>query len=59
VWYLCLTEVGKTLGQAWDTDPRFHEWFHRFHLVVEIALLLAVVWFVWSHWKRARAVNAA
>ena len=57
-WYLCLTEVGKTLGRAWDTDPRFHEWFHRFHLVVEIALLAAVIWFVWSHWKKSREADA-
>jgi len=56
---LCLTEIGKTLGEAWDTDPRFHEWFHRFHLVVEIALLAGFVWFVWSHWKRTREANAA
>jgi membrane protein DedA with SNARE-associated domain len=59
IWYLCLTEIGKTLGEAWDTDPRFHEWFHRFHLVVEIALLAGFVWFVWSHWKRTREANAA
>jgi hypothetical protein len=35
------------------------EWFHRFHLVVEVALLAGVVWFVWSHVKRARAQAAA
>jgi membrane protein DedA with SNARE-associated domain len=59
VWYTCLTYIGKRLGQAWDTDPRFHEWFHRFHLVVEIALLAGVVWFVWSHWKKAQAAKLA
>ena len=31
--------IGRKLGEAWDTDPRFQEWFHRFHLVVELALL--------------------
>lgn len=59
VWYTCLTYIGKRLGQAWDTDPRFHEWFHRFHLVVEIALLAGVLWFVWSHWKKAQAAKLA
>jgi membrane protein DedA with SNARE-associated domain len=59
VWYTCLTYIGKRLGQAWDTDPRFHEWFHRFHMVVEIALLLGVIWFVWSHWKKAQAAKSA
>jgi hypothetical protein len=42
------------LGQAWNTDPRVHEIFHRFHLVVEIALLAALIWFVWSHVRRSR-----
>jgi heme A synthase len=39
------------LGQAWDSDPRFKEWFHRFHLGVEILLLLAILWFLWTHWR--------
>jgi membrane protein DedA with SNARE-associated domain len=59
LWYSFLAYVGKRLGQAWETDPRFHEWFHRFHLVVEIALLLGVVWFVWTHLNRTREANTA
>jgi len=47
------------LGEKWNTDPRLYELFHRFHLVVEIALLAGVVWFVWSHIQRGRAANAA
>ena len=47
------------LGQKWNTDPRLEQIFHRFHLVVEIALLAALVWFVWSHVSRAKRVNAA
>jgi membrane protein DedA with SNARE-associated domain len=58
-WCFALAYVGMKLGEAWHTDPRFHEWFHRFHLVVEIALLLGVVWFVWTHLKRRRATTAA
>ena len=54
VWYFCLASIGRKLGEAWDTDPRLHEWFHRFHLVVEIALVAGVVWFIWNHLKRAR-----
>jgi membrane protein DedA with SNARE-associated domain len=59
VWYFCLASAGRKLGEAWDTDPRLHEWFHRFHLVVELALLAGVAWFLFSHIKRARAQNAA
>jgi membrane protein DedA with SNARE-associated domain len=58
-WCFVLAYVGMKLGQAWDTDPRFHEWFHRFHLAVEIALVVGVVWFVWTHVRRVRESNTA
>jgi membrane protein DedA with SNARE-associated domain len=51
VWYFCLASAGMKLGEKWHTDPRIQEAFHRFHLVVELALLAAFVWFVWTHWK--------
>jgi membrane protein DedA with SNARE-associated domain len=50
-WCFVLAWVGFRLGQAWDTDPRFREAFHRFHLGVEIVVLAGIVWFVWTHWK--------
>ncbi|HEY1209144.1 MAG TPA: DedA family protein [Terracidiphilus sp.] len=59
IWYLCLAYAGMRLGNAWNTDPRFQEWFHRFHLAVEIALLAGLLWFVWSHLRRARQVEAS
>ena len=34
------------LGERWHTDPRLEQIFHRFHLVVEIALVAALIWFV-------------
>jgi membrane protein DedA with SNARE-associated domain len=58
-WCFVLAYVGMKLGQAWDTDPRFHQWFHRFHLSVEIALVVGVVWFVWTHVRRVRETKAA
>lgn len=58
-WCFALTYVGMKLGERWETDPRFHEWFHRFHLVVEVALVAAVVWFVWSHLNRRRSTYEA
>jgi len=51
-WCFVLAYVGMKLGQSWETDPRFKEVFHRFHVGVEAVLLLGIVWFVWSHWKR-------
>jgi membrane protein DedA with SNARE-associated domain len=53
-WYFCLAWAGMKLGAAWDTDPRMHDLFHRFHLVILAALAVAVVWFIWSHLIRAR-----
>ncbi len=50
-WCYALAWFGMKLGQAWETDPRFKAAFHRFHLAVEILLLVGVVWFVWTHWR--------
>ncbi len=59
-WCFALAYVGKQLGDRWETDPRFHEWFHRFHMVVELVILAGIVWFVWTHWKkRGRSLNEA
>ena len=49
---------GHEAGRKWHTDPRFEQAFHRFHLVVEIALVAGIVWFVWSHLKRAQTASA-
>ena len=54
-WCFVLAYVGMRLGRSWETDPRFKEVFHRFHLGVEVVLLVAIVWFVWSHWKQRTA----
>jgi membrane protein DedA with SNARE-associated domain len=50
-WCYALAYVGMKLGSKWDTDPRFKEVFHKFHLGVEAVLLVGIIWFVTSHWK--------
>jgi membrane protein DedA with SNARE-associated domain len=50
-WCYALAWVGMKLGDRWNTDPRFKEIFHRFHLGVEAVLLVGIIWFVVSHWK--------
>jgi len=50
-WCYVLAWIGMRLGAQWDTDPRFKETFHRFHLGVEAVLVAAFLWFVISHWK--------
>src|SRR5580692_11167608 len=50
-WCYALAYIGMKLGATWNTDPRFKEVFHRFHLAVEIVIVAAFFWFVISHWK--------
>ena len=57
-WCFGLAYAGLKLGEKWHTDPRFYDWFHGFHMRVEVALLALLVWFVSpSHMNRKRANN--
>jgi membrane protein DedA with SNARE-associated domain len=58
-WCYALAWVGMKLGATWNSDPRFKEIFHRFHLAVEAVLIAGFLWFVISHWKnRIRTEHA-
>jgi membrane protein DedA with SNARE-associated domain len=48
-WCFMLAYVGMRLGERWDKDPRLKIWFHRLDAVILAVILLAVVYFVWSH----------
>jgi membrane protein DedA with SNARE-associated domain len=56
-WCFALAYAGMKLGQKWHTDPRFEQLFHRLHLGMELALLAALVWFVWTHLNRRKAAD--
>jgi membrane protein DedA with SNARE-associated domain len=57
-WCYLLAYVGLKLGERWNSDPRLKTWFHRFDAVIGGILLLAIVYFVWSHWQhRTRAAE--
>jgi membrane protein DedA with SNARE-associated domain len=58
-WCYALAYAGMKLGAAWNTDPRFQQLFHRFHLAVEALLLAAIVWFLWTHWKNRTGSQTA
>jgi membrane protein DedA with SNARE-associated domain len=58
-WCYGLAYVGMKLGDKWSSDPRLKEIFHRFHLGVEAILVVALVWFVISHWKNRIRTEAA
>jgi len=58
-WCYALAWAGMKLGATWNTDPRFKAVFHRFHLAVELVIVVAFVWFVISHWKNRIRTEAA
>ena len=58
-WCYALAYMGMKLGATWNTDPRFKAFFNRFHLAVEVVLLVGIVYFVWSHWKNRIRAEAA
>ena len=58
-WCYALAYIGMKLGRQWNTNPRFKEFFDRFHLGVELVLVAGVVWFVWTHWKNRISANPA
>jgi len=58
-WCYVLAYIGMKLGAAFNTDPRFQQVFHRFHLGVEALILVAAVWYLWTHWKNRARSEAA
>lgn len=50
-WCYALALLGMKLGDKFSTDPRFKAFFDRFHHVVEAAIVLAFLYFLYSHWK--------
>ncbi len=58
-WCYALALLGMKLGDKFSTDPRFKSFFERFHHGVEAVILLAFVYFLYSHWKnRVRTSEA-
>jgi len=58
-WCYGLAWAGMKLGDKFQTDPRFKEFFGRFHLAVEAVLLVGIVWYVISHWKNRIRMDPA
>jgi membrane protein DedA with SNARE-associated domain len=58
-WCFALAYIGMKLGVQWDSNPRFKEVFHRFQLGVEAVIVIAFIWFVWTHWKNRAPAEAA
>lgn len=50
-WCYLLAYIGVKMGERWE-DLR--DYFHRFDLMIGLALLATLGFFVWSHWPRRR-----
>jgi membrane protein DedA with SNARE-associated domain len=57
-WCFVLAWIGMKLGEHWDKDPRLRQWLHRLDALIIVLVLIAVVWFVRSHWKNRVRVPA-
>jgi membrane protein DedA with SNARE-associated domain len=46
-WCFGLAWIGMKLGAAWNSDPRMKAIYHSLEIVIAIALVAAVAWFLW------------
>ena len=51
-WCFALAWIGMKLGQRWDTDPRLKHALHRFDAVIIVLGVIALAWFIRSHWRQ-------
>jgi membrane protein DedA with SNARE-associated domain len=56
-WCYVLAYIGMKLGARWNSDPRFKAFFDRFHHSVEIVLVVAIAYFIWTHWQNRARLN--
>lgn len=54
-WCFALAWIGMKLGHAWNTDPRVKAVIHKLDAAIVVAVLAAIVWFIW-HRKRKMAL---
>jgi membrane protein DedA with SNARE-associated domain len=47
-WCLGLAWLGMKLGENWQSLGKY---FHQFDAVIGAIILIAIVWFIWSHWQ--------
>jgi membrane protein DedA with SNARE-associated domain len=53
-WCLGLAYLGMKAGEHWDY---LREYFHKFDVVIGLALAAGVVWFIWLRWKNRLVVS--
>ena len=54
-WCFALGYLGMKLGENWRSLSKY---FHQFDALIGVGLVVAIAWFVWSHWhNRVRATG--
>ena len=48
-WCYLLAYIGAKMGEEWE---HLREYFHQFDIVIGLFLVLAIGYFLWSHWPR-------
>ncbi|WP_231639552.1 DedA family protein [Sphingomonas profundi] len=56
-WCFGLAWVGRELGEHWNSDPRIKALFHRADLIIGIAIVLAVGYFLYRRLAKRRAAR--
>lgn len=54
-WCFGLAWLGMTLGEKWNSDPRVKAAFHSADLVIAVALVVAIAFYVWHKLRGLRA----
>ena len=54
LWSAFLTYVGVKLGENWHT---ISDYFHKFDLVLGVAILAAIAFYIWHKWPRRRVLT--
>jgi membrane protein DedA with SNARE-associated domain len=47
-WCLGLAWMGMKLGENWQSLGKY---LHQFDAIIGAIILIAIVWFIWSHWQ--------
>jgi membrane protein DedA with SNARE-associated domain len=57
-WCFALAWIGMKLGEQWNKDERLRHVLHRLDFVIGLFLLIALIYFVRSHWRNRLSATA-
>jgi membrane protein DedA with SNARE-associated domain len=51
-WCFGLAWIGMKLGEAWNSDPRMKAIYKSLEVVIAVAIVVAVLWFLWHKLRK-------